>query len=129
MGTDYLGYSPGSKKVGSSCIWKHRCHTIGRLLKNTMSVGMLVYTVREGKSGNENTLQKSLPTRNLGLAGRFTYGFSDRYFAEFNFGYNGSERFDKSHRWGFFPSGGLGWVVSNEKFWADKPISKSCQYA
>lgn len=85
---------------------------------------MLVYTVREGKSGNENTLQKSLPTRNLGLAGRFTYGFSDRYFAEFNFGYNGSERFDKSHRWGFFPSGGLGWVVSNEKFWADKPISK-----
>ena len=85
---------------------------------------MLVYTMREGKSGNENTLQKSLPTRNLGLAGRFTYGFSDRYFAEFNFGYNGSERFDKSHRWGFFPSGGLGWVVSNEKFWADKPISK-----
>lgn len=76
------------------------------------------------ESGNENTLQKSLPTRNLGLAGRFTYGFSDRYFAEFNFGYNGSERFDKSHRWGFFPSGGLGWVVSNEKFWADKPISK-----
>ena len=45
----------------------------------------------------KNTLQKSLPTRNLGLAGRFTYGFSDRYFAEFNFGYNGSERFDKSH--------------------------------
>ncbi len=56
---------------------------------------MLVYTVREGKSGNENTLQKSLPTRNFRLAGRFTYGFSNHYFAEFNFGYNGSERFDK----------------------------------
>ena len=41
----------------------------------------------------------------------------DRYFAEFNFGYNGSERFDKNHRFGFFPSGGIAWTVSNEKFW------------
>ncbi len=60
----------------------------------------------------------------MGIAGRFTYGYSDRYYAEFNFGYNGSERFDKNHRWGFFPSGGLGWMVSNEKFWKDKPITK-----
>ena len=60
----------------------------------------------------------------MGLAGRFTYGFSDRYFAEFNFGYNGSERFDAAHRWGFFPSGGLGWVVSNENFWKNSSLSK-----
>ena len=124
MGTDYLGYSPGSKKVGSSLYLEASLSYDRTFVEKHNVSGMLVYTVREGKSGNENTLQKSLPTRNLGLAGRFTYGFSDRYFAEFNFGYNGSERFDKSHRWGFFPSGGLGWVVSNEKFWADKPISK-----
>ena len=86
--------------------------------------GMMVYTVRESKSGNAQTLQLSLPSRNMGIAGRFTYGYSDRYYAEFNFGYNGSERFDKNHRWGFFPSGGLGWMVSNEKFWKDKPITK-----
>lgn len=123
-GTDYLGYSPGSKKVGSS-LYLEASVSYDRTFVDKHNVsGMLVYTVREAKNGNESTLQKSLPTRNLGLAGRFTYGFSDRYFAEFNFGYNGSERFDKSHRWGFFPSGGLGWVVSNEKFWADKPISK-----
>lgn len=124
LGTDYLGYSPGSKKVGSSLYLEASLSYDRTFVEKHNVSGMLVYTVREGKSGNENTLQKSLPTRNLGLAGRFTYGFSDRYFAEFNFGYNGSERFDKSHRWGFFPSGGLGWVVSNEKFWADKPISK-----
>lgn len=124
LGTDYLGYSPRSKKVGSSLYLEASLSYDRTFVEKHNVSGMLVYTVREGKSGNENTLQKSLPTRNLGLAGRFTYGFSDRYFAEFNFGYNGSERFDKSHRWGFFPSGGLGWVVSNEKFWADKPISK-----
>lgn len=124
LGTDYLGYSPGAKKVGSS-LYLEASLSYDRTFEEKHNVsGMLVYTVREGKSGNESTLQKSLPTRNLGLAGRFTYGFSDRYFAEFNFGYNGSERFDKNHRWGFFPSGGLGWVVSNEKFWKDKPISK-----
>ena len=124
-GTDYLNYTPGSKKVSSS-IYMEASLSYDRTFKEQHNVSsMLVYTVREGKTGNEGTLQKSLPARNMGLAGRFTYGFSDRYFAEFNFGYNGSERFDKDHRWGFFPSGGLGWVISNEKFWKDKTFAKT----
>ena len=123
-GTDYLRYNQGGKKV-SSTIYLEGSMLYDQTFAEKHSVsGMLVYTVRESKTGNESTLQKSLPARNMGLAGRFTYGLSDRYFAEFNFGYNGSERFDKNNRWGFFPSGGLGWVVSKEKFWADKPISK-----
>lgn len=124
-GTDYLGYSPGGKKV-SSAIYLEGSLSYDRIFAEKHNVsGMLVYTVRESKSGNEATLQASLPSRNMGLAGRFTYGFSDRYYAEFNFGYNGSERFDKSHRWGFFPSAGLGWVVSNEKFWGNSPLAKT----
>jgi TonB-linked SusC/RagA family outer membrane protein len=68
-------------------------------------------------------LQSALPERNLGLSGRATYGFAQRYFAEFNFGYNGSERFSEDHRFGFFPSVGAGWVISNESFWDPiKPI-------
>lgn len=123
-GTDYLGYSQGGKSVSSS-LYLEASLSYDRTFDEMHNIsGMLVYTVREGKSGNEDTLQKSLPSRNMGLAGRFTYGFSDRYYAEFNFGYNGSERFDKSHRWGFFPSGGLGWMVSNEKFWKSASISK-----
>lgn len=123
-GTDYLGYYPGGKSVSSS-IYLEASLSYDRIFLEKHNVsGMLVYTVREGKSGNEDTLQKSLPSRNMGLAGRFTYGFSDRYFAEFNFGYNGSERFDAAHRWGFFPSGGLGWVVSNENFWKNSSLSK-----
>jgi TonB-linked SusC/RagA family outer membrane protein len=83
--------------------------------------GLLVYTIRESLDGSPSNLQASLPHRNLGLAGRFTYGYDKRYFMELNFGYNGSERFDKNERFGFFPSAGFGWIVSNESFW--KPLS------
>jgi hypothetical protein len=44
------------------------------------------------------------------------YSYNDRYFTEFNFGYNGSENFKKGYRFGFFPSVALGWVISNESF-------------
>jgi len=50
------------------------------------------------------------------LSGRFTYANQQKYFAEFSFGYNGSERFAKKERWGFFPSVALGWLASDEKF-------------
>jgi TonB-linked SusC/RagA family outer membrane protein len=63
------------------------------------------------------TLQYSLPYRNLTVAGRATYSFKSRYFLEFNFGYNGTERFSSNHRFGFFPTIGGSWIVSDEKFW------------
>jgi TonB-linked SusC/RagA family outer membrane protein len=77
---------------------------------------MLVGIIRHSVTGLATTLQSSLPSRNLGLSGRFTYGYDSRYLLELNFGYNGSERFSKQHRWGFFPSIGGGWIVSNEAF-------------
>lgn len=83
-------------------------HTVG---------GMLVYQRRQRIVANMKNLQESLPYRNQGLSGRFTYGYDGRYLAEFNFGYNGSERFYKNERYGFFPAAGLGWEISNEKFW------------
>ncbi|MDO7171589.1 SusC/RagA family TonB-linked outer membrane protein [Mariniflexile sp. AS56] len=79
--------------------------------------GLLVGIMREAVDGNASELQLSLPSRNIGVSGRFTYGYDKRYFTEFNFGYNGSERFAKSNRFGFFPSVGAGWVISNEDFW------------
>jgi TonB-linked SusC/RagA family outer membrane protein len=78
--------------------------------------GMLVYTLRESLNGNAASLQSALPHRNIGLAGRLTYGYDSRYFFETNFGYNGSERFAENERFGFFPSIGVGWIASNEKF-------------
>lgn len=84
--------------------------------KHSLS-GLLVYIMRSGTNARAGNLQLSLPSRNLGLSGRTTYGYDNRYFAEFNFGYNGSERFHESKRFGFFPSAGLAWTISNEKFW------------
>lgn len=84
--------------------------------------GMLVYMMRNKLEATEGDIQSSLPFRNSGLSGRLTYGYDDRYFVEFNFGYNGSERFYKTERFGFFPSAGMGWTVSNEPFW--KPFKR-----
>src|SRR3546814_13870609 len=77
---------------------------------------MFVYTMNNRRFANPGNLIASLPFRNVGLAGRFTFGYDERYFAEFNFGYNASERFHEDFRWGFFPSAGVGWIISNGDF-------------
>lgn len=57
-----------------------------------------------------------IPFNIVGVASRFTYNYDNRYFAEVNMGYNGSEQFAPSKRFGFFPAFSLGWVASNETF-------------
>lgn len=56
---------------------------------------------------------------NEALVGRGTYDYSHKYLFEVNVGYTGSERFAPGNRFGFFPSGAIGWVVSEEKFFKD----------
>ncbi len=119
---EYLGYQEGPKYLNTYLYLLGRidysrsfgAHTVG---------GSLVGTRQQTLSGNAGSLQASLPNRNLGLSGRASYSYDNRYFAEFNFGYNGSEKFAPQNRFGFFPTIGAGWVVSNEKFW-DGAISK-----
>jgi TonB-linked SusC/RagA family outer membrane protein len=116
-GSEYLEYNPGAKNI-SSMFYGEASLAYDRKFNETHTVsGMMVGVIRNSLTANATTLHASLPHRNLGLSGRFTYNYDSRYFVEFNFGYNGSEKFDKGHRWGFFPSAGLGWVVSNESFW------------
>ncbi|PVD50715.1 TonB-dependent receptor [Terrimonas sp.] len=57
-----------------------------------------------------------LPYNYIGFVGRATYGYDNKYLAEVNFGYNGSEQFAPGHKMGFFPSFSVGWVASNENF-------------
>lgn len=83
--------------------------------------GMLLYNQDQTDTNNPDNLLASLPRRKQGIAARFSYAFNDRYLVETNFGYNGSENFAKSHRFGFFPSIALGYNISQEAFW--KPIS------
>jgi len=81
--------------------------------------GMLLYNQSDKLNSQAGDFSASLPYRYLGLSGRGTYGFDSRYFVELNFGYNGSENFTPDHRYGFFPSVGLGWVFSEEKFFGN----------
>lgn len=55
-------------------------------------------------------------TSNLALAGRFNYGYDDRYLAEMLFRYDGSSKFAKGSQWGLFPAASVGWRISNEEF-------------
>lgn len=120
-GTDYLTYSESGKTVKNTMYSETRLNYNRSFGKHDVT-GLLVLTASESLTANAGSLQLSLPSRNAGLSGRFTYGYDKRYFIEYNFGYNGSERFHKSHRWGFFPSAGLAWMMSNEKWF--KPLTK-----
>lgn len=59
-------------------------------------------------------IKNSVSRKNKGLAAQVTYNFASRYFADFNFGYNGSENFADGHRWGFFPAWSVAWNIGEE---------------
>lgn len=80
--------------------------------------GLLMYYQQEkATTANVGTnVATGIPFRNLAVSGRATYGYKDRYLAEFNFGYTGSENFEKGKQFGFFPAIAAGWVISEESF-------------
>jgi TonB-linked SusC/RagA family outer membrane protein len=116
-GTEYLDYSEGNKRV-SSVFYLESAADYNKTFNSKHSLsGLLVYIMRNELIGNAGSMQESLAYRNLGVSGRTTYGYDSRYFFELNFGYNGSERFYEDKRFGFFPSAGIAWSISDENFW------------
>lgn len=111
---DYAVSANGNKKVMLEFFLNYNRrfgkHDItGFLLYNQES-----YTAAVG-GGRSNAIA-GLPYKYQGFVGRGAYAFDDKYFAEFNFGYNGSENFMRGHRFGFFPAISLGWLASHESF-------------
>lgn len=88
--------------------------------------GLILYNQKTYRNTTGGDMQSTLPYNSQSLAGRATYSWNDRYFAEFNVGYNGSENFMPGRRFGVFPAFGLGWAISNEKFW--EPVQKYISY-
>lgn len=123
-GTEYLDFGQGDKNVESNMYLEAALNYNREFGKHGVS-GLAVLQLRNSQQPNASTLQTSLPKRNVGLSGRVTYSYDSRYFLEGNFGYNGSERFDKSQRWGFFPSAGVAYLISNEKFF--RPLTPYVQ--
>lgn len=109
-GTNFLDHAK-TGEYGNKSIYMEATmfydHTFAE--KHAVSA-MLLFNRRNYDIGDK------LPYRNQGLAGRTSYTYGGKYIGEFNFGYNGSENFAKGKRYGFFPSGAIGWIVSEEAF-------------
>ena len=82
-----------------------------RLFSNRHEVTAMLLANR----GNR-TVNNELAYHSQGITGRIAYYYNQKYLMEFNFGYNGSENFAPGKRYGFFPAGSIGWVVSEEEF-------------
>lgn len=109
-GQDYVTESDPSRNNDQTIYIDGRIDYNRNFGKHYVS-GMAMYMQREFRSG-------TIPNRVQGLSFRATYDYDHRYLAEFNAGYNGSERLPKGSRFEFFPAVSVGWVASEEKFWA-----------
>ena len=90
-----------------------------RLFFNKHRVGAFAMVYQQETSDvnfDTKDLMGSIPHRNLAYSGRFTYAYKDKYMAEFNWGYTGSENFEHGKQFGFFPAVSAGWVISEESF-------------
>ncbi len=117
-GTEWIDFSEGPRYIKSTFYLEAATEYNHKFADKHDVNALLVYQMRQEKEGTAKNLQSSLPFRNIGLSGRLAYNYDTRYFGEFNFGYNGSERFSKKNRWGFFPSVGGAWMISNEAFFS-----------
>jgi TonB-linked SusC/RagA family outer membrane protein len=85
--------------------------------------GLLLYNQqKEYFPGGSGAVFSEIPRGLVGIAGRVTYDYNNKYSADLNIGYNGSENFEKSQRFGFFPAFSAGWVVSKESFMKAVPF-------
>ncbi|MEC5142900.1 TonB-dependent receptor [Chitinophaga sp. 212800010-3] len=124
IGTNYLSYSRSNG--GNRQFYTETALNYDNAFGKHRVGGLLLYNQSDKIDAFKDDFIGSIPRRQRGLAGRATYSFDDRYLAEVNFGYNGSETFSPNRRYGFFPSAGLGWVVSGENFF--KPLTNAVQF-
>lgn len=92
-----------------------------RSIATNHDVSALVLYNQSKKYYTESAFNE-IPLSYLGIVGRFTYSFRNKYNAEINMGYNGSENFPKSKRFGFFPAYSASWVISEESFMQSLPV-------
>lgn len=118
-GTEYLNYAEGGKDINTTTYFESALDYNRTVAEKHDFSALMVFTLQNKLYANMGDLQQSLAYRNIGLAGRFTYAYASRYMLELNFGYNGSERFAPDHRYGFFPSIGVGYNISNEPFYGE----------
>ena len=123
-GQNYLGYS--NSNGGNRRFYLETSFNYDRSFGKHNTSGLLLFNRTDYVNAFAGNFTDAIPFRNEGLALRGTYSYDDKYFFEINAGYNGSENFAPSKRYGFFPSVAAGWIVSNEEFF--EPISEYIDY-
>jgi TonB-linked SusC/RagA family outer membrane protein len=111
-----LGYSESSSK--SRDWYLETALSYDRSFGAHHVAGLLLYN--ESKNPYPGGTYPDIPTGYVGLSGRATYEYSSKYLLEINLGYNGSENFAPGNRFGFFPAGSVGWVLTEENFLKNK---------
>lgn len=124
VGSSYLGYSRSNG--GNRQLYGEAAVNYNQGFGKHEVSGMVLYNQSDRTDAFASDFINSISYRYQGLASRATYAYDNRYLAEFNLGYNGSETFQPGSRFGFFPSYGVGWVASNEKFF--KPLANIIQF-
>ena len=115
-GDESLGNEQG-KEYGNTRVYFESDLMYSHRFGKTDVDAMLLYNQQAYDDGSIQDYRKQ------GIAGRLSATYDNRYVAEFNFGYNGSENFAKGKRFGFFPSVAVGWLLSEEPFMETlKPI-------
>ena len=115
-GDESLGNEQGNE-YGNTRVYFETDLMYNRRFGKTDVDAMLLYNQQAYDDGSIQDYRKQ------GIAGRLSATYDNRYVAEFNFGYNGSENFAKGKRFGFFPSVAVGWLLSEEPFMEKlKPI-------
>lgn len=124
---------PGATQAASSYVWENKPYAVTQD-NNAREVAFITYleaaveykrkfarrhNVTALALYNQRQLNSnaSFPKRNQSFVGRVTYDFKGKYLFEANLGITGSEQFSKKYRYGVFPSGAVGYIVSKEKFW------------
>lgn len=118
VGTSYLAYS--RENGGTRQFYTEAAINYNNNFGKHAVTGLILFNQSDKQNAFADDFINSIPSRYLGFAGRGTYAYNNKYLAEVNFGYNGSETFVPSRRFGFFPSFGAGWVLSEEPFF--KPL-------
>ncbi|MCS3798614.1 TonB-dependent receptor [Niastella sp. OAS944] len=113
-GNQFLGYS--SSSAGQRVMYLEGNINYDRTFNGHRLGGLLLYNMRNRVVGTASDVKYAIPYRNQSIAGRITYAYDEKYLAEVNAGYTGSENFKKGERFGFFPAVSVGWVISREAF-------------
>lgn len=125
LGINYNNTFAQKHDVGAMLVANYQNYGVHNLSAQNLdmsgNIPEIIGTTSSGRIiGTENQSERA------SLIGRLTYGYDNRYFVESSFRVDGSTRFTKQHRWGFFPTVSASWVIANEQFfkkWKQDVIS------